>query len=179
MSVFYNCKNIPSEFELAFYTALSHYPELQAIRIEMKLNSFKFTMAARPAKKLFSKRKNRIYRIYANIGNDFTGILPATLSYNRKVGVIGHELAHVLDYSNKSLCGIVGTGIGYMFRSYRKKLEAKTDLEAIKHGLGWQLYDFEDFVLNRSDASEKYKKKKAKVYLNEKQIKELILNNPK
>lgn len=172
---FPNCKKIPPEFELAFYTAISHYPELDSIHIEMKLNSFNLTMAARPAKKLFANRKKRIYRIYANIKKDFIGILPSSINYNQKVGVIGHELGHILDYSNKSLCGIVGTGLGYMFKSYRRKLETKTDLEAIKHGLGWQLYDFEDYLYNHSDASEKYKKKKSKVYLNEKQIKELIL----
>jgi hypothetical protein len=174
---FPNCRNIPAEFELAFYTAISHYPELKNINIEMKLKSFNFTMAARPAKKLFANRKKRIYRMYANIKKNFIGILPGSVNYNQKVGVIGHELAHVLDYSGKSLCQLVGNGIGYMYVPFRRKLEAKTDLIAIKHGLGWQMYDFEDFLMNRSTATEKYKKKKRKVYYDEKEIKRLILNN--
>ena len=136
-------------------------------------------MAARPAKKLLANRKKRIYRVYANIKKDFGGVLPATLKFNQKVGVIGHELAHVLDYSNKSLCKLVGTGIGYLFVSYRRKIEKNTDIETIKHGMGWQLYDYKDFLFNATCATEKYKKKKAKVYLNEKEIKELILKTNK
>ncbi|HNX07925.1 MAG TPA: hypothetical protein PKL96_10100 [Bacteroidales bacterium] len=174
-----NCNNIPQDYELAFYTAISHYPELKETNIEMKLKSFNYSMAARPAKKLLANRKKRIYRIYANIKKDFAGVLPSRLNYNRKTGIIGHELGHVLDYSNKSLCKMIGTGIGYMSGAYRRKLEAKTDIEAIRHGLGWQLYDFNDYLYNYSDANEKYKKKKKKVYMDEKEIKELILKNYK
>ncbi|MCK9612836.1 MAG: hypothetical protein PHR81_02150 [Bacteroidales bacterium] len=172
---FSNCINIPEEFELSFYTAISHYPELKEIHIDMKLKQMNFSMAARPAKKLFAERKKRGYRIYANIKKNFKGILPVKLSYNQKVGILGHELAHILDYTNKSLCRMVGTGLGYMFIPYRRKLEAATDLEAIKHGLGWQIYDYENYIMNLSEASEKYKNKKRKIYLNEKQIKEIII----
>lgn len=172
-----NTKNIPPEFELAFYTAVSHYPELKTTNIELKFKKFNFCMAARPAKKLFANRKKRVYRVYANIKKDFGGVLPATLKFNQKVGVIGHELAHILDYSNKSLCKLVGTGIGYLFVSYRRKIEKNTDIETIKHGMGWQLYDYKAFLLNHSDASEKYKKKNDDVYLNEKELKELIIEN--
>jgi len=174
-----NTKNISQEFELAFYTAVSHYPELKETNIEMKLRKFNFSMAARPAKKLLANRKERVYRVYANIKKGFGGVLPASLKFNQKVGVIGHELAHVLDYSKKSLCKLVGTGIGYLFLSYRSHLEKNTDIETIKHGMGWQLYDYRDFLLNHSDASEKYKKKNAKVYLNEIEIKTLIFENTK
>jgi len=172
-----NCKNIPEDFELAFYTAVSHYPELTGVHIEMKLKPFNFCMAARPAKKMLAKPQKRVYRIYANNKKDFIGVLPSALKYNQKVGVIGHELAHVLDYTQKNLCRLTGTGISYMFVSYRRKLEAVTDLETIRHGLGWQLYDYNDFLLNHSNASDTYKKKKIKVYLNEKEIKELIIKN--
>lgn len=176
---FPNCKHIPQDYELAFYTAISHYPELKETKIEMKFKKFNFSMAARPAKKLLTNRKKRIYRVYVNIKKDFTGLLPSRLNYNQKTGIIGHELGHILDYSNKSLCKMIGTGIGYLSRAYRRKLEAKTDIKAISHGLGWQLYDFNNYLNNFSDASEKYKKKKKKVYLDEKEIKELIINNSK
>jgi len=174
-----NTKNISPEFELPFYAAISHYPELKETNIEMKLKKFNFSMAARPAKKLMANRKKRIYRVYANIKKDFGGVLPASLKFNQKVGVIGHELAHVLDYSKKSLCKMVGTGIGYLFVSYRRNIEKNTDIETIKHGMGWQLYDYKDFLLNHSNATEKFKKKTVKVYLNEKELKELIIENSK
>ncbi|HOV12645.1 MAG TPA: hypothetical protein PLT47_04650 [Bacteroidales bacterium] len=174
-----HCIDIPQEYELAFFTAVAHYPELKDINITMKLESFNYTMAARPAKKLLSNRRNRIYCVYANIKNNFSGIVPSRLKYNQKVGVIGHELAHILDYTNKSLCGIIKTGVGYLSLNYRKKLEAATDLEAIKHGLGWPLFDYNHYIMNHPDATEKYKKKKARVYLNEVEIKKLIIDNSK
>lgn len=174
-----NTGNISPEFELPFYAAISHYPELNKTNIEMKLKKFNFCMAARPAKKLLANRKKRIYRIYVNIKKDFGGISPTTLKFNQKVGVIGHELAHVLDYSKKSLGQLVGTGIGYLFVVYRRNIEKKTDMETIAHGLGWQLYDYKDLLFNETCATEKYKKKTACVYLSEEELKELIIENSK
>lgn len=174
-SVYHNCRNIPSEYELAFYTAVSHYPELKEINIEMKLKNFNFSMAARPAKKLLSSRNKRVYRVYANIKKNFIGVLPAALNYNQKVGIIGHELAHILEYSGKNSRGLFRTGLGYLSIPYRRRMEARADIEAIKRGMGWQLYDFEHYLYDYSNATEKYKKKKARVYMNDKQIKEYIL----
>jgi len=175
-AVYYNCRNIPQEYEIAFYTAVSHYPELKDYTIEIKPKFLHFTMAARPATRLFSNRNSRVYRIYTNVNKNSGGILAATLTYNQKVGIIGHELGHVLDYTHKSLCQLINTGIGYMFVSYRRKMEKNTDLEAIRHGLGWQLYDYKDFLFNHSGVDRKYLKKISKVYLNEKEFKALLPN---
>ena len=167
-------RNISPDYETAFYTALSHYPELQQTRISFKQKTIKTTMATRPATALLRNRVKRGYRVYANNKKNFSGVYLSQLNFDQQVGVIGHELAHIADYTQKSSFRLIGNGIAYMFTQYRRKFEANTDLRTINHGLGWQLYDFTDFILNHSKASEKYKAKKKKIYLNEKQIESFI-----
>jgi hypothetical protein len=172
--VFPFCSEIPEGYAVAFYTALSHYPELQQTPITFRQRSLKTSMATRPASRLFGKRSNRGYTIYVNNKAKFNGVYPASLHFGQQVGVIGHELGHILDYSHKSAFRLIGNGIAYLFPSYRRKFEAATDIRTIDHGLGWQLYDYVDYILNHSEASEKYKKMKRKIYLDEKEIKALI-----
>ena len=173
---FPECSNIPLQFELPFYTALSKYPELQLTHIEFAVKSIRTTMAARPATGLFKNRSKRTYHVYANNNKDFKGVYLSSLTFNQQTGVIGHELAHIVDYSHKSTLRLIGNGIAYLFTSYRRTFEANTDKRAISHGFGWQLFDYVDFLLNRSKASEKYKKMKRKVYLNENDIKQIIIS---
>ena len=52
---------------LAFYVALSHYPELHDKRISLRLKSLVSTMQAQPSPNFIIKRKSkRSYRIYVN-----------------------------------------------------------------------------------------------------------------
>jgi hypothetical protein len=169
------CTDIPEEYELAFYTAISHYPELQQTRIEFRIKPLRTTMATRPAKFLFKSRSNRVYKVYVNNKPNFDGVYLASLNYDQQVGIIGHELAHILDYSHKSVFRLIGNGIGYLFPAYRKKYEGKTDIRTIKHGLGWQLFDFVDYIMNRSHASESYLRMKKRIYMDEGEIRALVL----
>ncbi len=169
------CSNIPDEYALAFYTAASHYPELQQTRIEFKIKPLKTTMATRPSKFLFISRSKRVYKVYINNRADFNGIYLSSLNYDQQVGIIGHELAHILDYSHKSAFRLIASGIGYLVPSYRKKFEGATDIRTIKHGLGWQLFDFVDYLMNRSHASDSYLRMKKRIYLNEGEIRAIIL----
>jgi len=170
------CTNVPEEYSLAFYTAASHYPELQETRIEFRIKPLKTTMATRPAKFLFRSRQKRVYRVYINNKLNFNGVYLSSLNYDQQVGIIGHELAHILDYSHKSLFRLIGDGIGYLFPSFRRKFEEDTDIRTIKHDLGWQLFDFVDFIMNRSNASESYLRMKKRIYMNEYEIKTIILS---
>jgi len=171
---FPHIKGITPDYETAFYTALAHYPELQQTRIRFVQKPIKTTMATRPATSIFKSRNKRGYRLYANNKKEFSGVYLSQLNFDQQVGIFGHELAHIVDFTQKNPFRLLGNGIGYLFPKYRKQYEAKTDIRTIKHGLGWQLYDFTDFIMNRSHASEKYKLMKKKIYMNEKQI-ELII----
>jgi len=113
---------------------------------------------------LFKQKEKRKYYVAINNNPKFKGVKFDELSFNAQVGIIGHELAHVFDYENKSRVGIFKTGIGYLCTKRKQKLESKIDYMAIERGLGWQIFDFSDYVLNRSDCCPKYKKYKEAIY---------------
>ena len=120
---------------------------------------------------IFMRRENRTYVIYINNSTKrVKGVLLDTVPFNAQVGVIGHELAHVVDYSEKSNIQILGNGIGYLFHGWRQNFEHSIDIIAIEHGFVWQLYEYSDFILNKSNASDKYKEYKRENYFSPEEI---------
>lgn len=173
-------KIIPKEYELACLIALSYYPELSKTKIIFKQKHIHTTMASRPPfKVLFQSKENRTYNICINNSNNLKGALLSDLTFNEQIGVIGHELGHVTDYMSKSKWQLATTLIKYLFKpSYKRMLEAQTDNTAIIHGLGWQLYDFDVFLMCKSMVNKKYLKHKQKFYMSAEQILEIIKKNP-
>lgn len=159
-------KVVLSEFEMAIYATLSFYPELDSTRIVFKQAKIKTSLNARPTmgSMLFRKRENRKYviRIKPNTGDSVATLDQA--GFNAVVGVLGHEFNHILDYSQRGFFGIIKRLLGYTNKKGKRKYEAEIDQMTIDRGLGWQVYDWEDFVFNKSKATEKYKEYKRSVY---------------
>ena len=166
------CKELPDSFKIQTLIALSQYPELQNTPIIFREKRIVTTMVTRPLPSfIFRSRANRRYVIYINNSTKrVKGVLLDTVPFNAQVGVIGHELAHVVDYSEKSNIQILGNGIGYMFHGWRKDFEHSIDIIAIEHGFVWQLYEYSDFILNKSHASDKYKEYKRENYFSPDEI---------
>lgn len=170
---FGNNKIYPAEYEEQFLIALSHYPQLKHVRITLKYDKEKTTMSARPKiGSLFCKQ--RTYYVRINNKDNFDGILLKDVPFNAQIGVIGHELAHIIDYEQKSFGQIIGTGIGYLSRKYKRKLEHHIDSETIAHGLGWQLLDWAKYSMNEENATEKYIRFKKRIYMGPEKILSLI-----
>jgi hypothetical protein len=167
-------KSIPKEFEKQILTALSYYPELKNIHIEFIRSNIKTTMACRPTTASLTKRYNREYIITIDNDNESQGIILDDVPYNAQIGVIGHELGHIVDYESRSSVNIAGLGVNYATGHYSHDFEKGVDKLAIKKGLGWQLHDWADFVLNKSKASKEYKEFKRKTYLTPQEIKQEI-----
>lgn len=170
-------KSIPKEFEKQILTALSYYPELKDLHIEFIRSNIKTTMACRPTTASLTKRYNREYIITIDNDDEGQGITLDEVPYNAQVGVIGHELGHILDYENRSSVNIAGLGVDYATGHYPLDFEKSVDILTIKRGLGWQLLDWSDFVLNKSKASKEYKDFKRKTYLTPEEIKKQIEQN--
>lgn len=169
--------NVPANFKAQTYLALAHYPELQGTRIKLKYAKQKTSMSARPHACFLIKRRSKrryVIRIDESLGKKQDGILLEDVPFNAQVGVIGHELAHVLDYSGKSSIGIAIVGFRYLFPSYRRKMEHYTDELTLAHGLGYQLYDWANFVFTESDCGENYRNYKQKYYYREHEIEQLM-----
>ena len=177
-SIYGTNKKILPEFLEQTLIALSFYPELKDAHITFRYKLIGTSMACRPKLNfIFKRRANRQYVILINPDKQcLNDAILKQIPFNAQIGVIGHELGHVVDYSNKNALQIMFTGIGYIFKNYRIRLEAEIDCITIEHCLGWQLYDFCDYILNRSNAPEGYKAYKRQIYYVPQEIKEIIIN---
>ena len=157
---------------VAFLKALTFYPELCDKKIRLKYGRISTSMAAYPQIiSVFRKRDNRTYKVVLTKN-------PQQLIYDAPfdacVGVMGHELAHVLDYIDKTGFQLAWTGVRYLGKNYRRNMERRTDMVTIERGLGWQIYSFKYFVAHEADISEKYRKYKLDMYMKPEEIFEII-----
>jgi hypothetical protein len=159
-----------------YVIALSYFPELNSTRIKFREKKLKTTMSARPSfgSVIFNSRKNRSYIIRVNNSHREGRIISRNVPYNALIGLYGHELSHISDYSDKNILKIILTGLRYTNKRSKAKYEKGIDKKTIERGLGWQLYDWSDFVLNYSDAIEKYKNFKKAIYLEPFEIEDFI-----
>jgi len=163
--------------EVPALMALSHYPELKNIRIVFIEKSIKTTAACRPKwTSLFKRKENRVYHIYINNNpGKIKGAMFNEIPSNAQIGLIGHELGHIVDYSHRGILGIISIGFNYLFIQSRARMERRVDTITIAHHLGWQLYEFDDFVMNCSTVSNAYKDYKRKVYYKPEQLLQLMM----
>lgn len=154
--------------------ALAFYPELKDVKIRYVYEDTKTTLAARPRfLSLFKSREKRSYTIFVDKkvkGKE--GVLFENFPFNAQVGGLGHEYAHIIDYSKRSGLNIMWLGIKYLFSKKAKaRLEHKVDKITIERGLGWQALAWEEFIFHHSEASRRYKDYKKDFYLSEEEIK--------
>lgn len=164
--------NVPEKYELALYTALSYYPELKTTQIRIKTGNIKTTLSVRPTiwSALFKARNNREYILRINKDDNFGNIMLEDVHFQATIGLFGHELAHLVDYSNVGAGGILKRAYWYLSENNRSAYEHQIDMMTIDRGLGWQLYEWSYFVQNSNKATKEYKKLKARRYLRPKQI---------
>lgn len=167
-------KEFLPDFELATLVALMHYPELKETAIVFKEKTLKSTMAARPkGLQVLRSKGKRTYVIYINT-SESVKVPVDSVSFNAKVGVIGHELAHVLDYEQKSSLRVIGNGFGYVSKKFRAKFERATDQRTIDHGLGWQCYDWSHYVFHYKNIPPEYLEYKKKTYMGYEEIEQQL-----
>ena len=173
-------KFVPKEIQSNFYTAIGYYPELRKVNIKVRYKHIKTTMQCRPRWDfLFHSRKKRAYVIYIdNRTKNANGVLYSKLPLNAQIGVIGHELAHIIDYQTMNNIQMIRFGIDYLKSKKKKEIENRTDLIAIQRGLGHQIKDFSKYVFEDSHAPFEYLKYKMKYYFQPGQINKILETNP-
>ena len=161
-------------------SALQYFPSLQHVHIRFKYARIPTTMQCLPTVwSVIFKPSQRSYTIKINNNKKFSGVLLQDVPFNAQIGVIGHELSHVLDFESRRKSGLLFRSIEYLSGKGKRKFEQSIDSLTIVQGLGWQLYDWEDFVLNQSKASMKYKEFKRRTYLSPEKIKALMRKDRK
>lgn len=157
--MFGNNKSLPAGFELQALLALSHFPELQDVKIRFILADVGIPLSSRPYwRSMFSSSKKRTYHVIIDKdreGENESGrgaLLLKNQPFNAQIGIIGHELSHTAYYLDRSFFGITKDALCQLSRC-RINFERNTDLRLIDHGLGWQRYDHSMFVRSRLNNS--------------------------
>lgn len=173
-------KIVPDTLKLPFFVALSKYPELWEKKIEFEGTIMSHTMEARPTfGSVLRKERNRTYKIYLNNRKGkYKGIPLAKLTFNMRVGFFGHELAHLLSYRFRNGAQLVSMGAKYIFsKKYKRYMERETDLETIKRGLGYPLYETKKLILRNKnvDIPREYRRLSRKNYMTDTEVLQSIM----
>ena len=164
-------KTIPDKFALQIKTALQYYPTLRDTRIVFKVKKTPTPLAAAPTVlSVFRKKSKRTYVI--TISSKSTAFLNKiildSLNFNAQIGVLGHEISHILEFKDKN----TGFFIGLLFRQLSPKamdiFEYNTDKRCIEQGLGYQLLAWSQDVrrklhvenFNRANSSKMQKRER-------------------
>lgn len=73
-------------------------------------------------------------------------ILFHNLPYNAQIGVLAHELGHIVTYKEKTSFQVIGIAFKLLNTKFVDRFEYETDSIAIQHGMGYQLFGWSVFV---------------------------------
>lgn len=183
-------KTIPSQYMKQILIALSYFPELKSACIEFRvMKTCKAPLTTIPSFSsiLKSQQKRKYIITIRNLqSKNLEPILFENLPYNAQIGVIGHELSHVVDFSSQSSLQLISDGINHVSYKYVDHFEYRTDSICIAHGLGYQLLEWSKYVrisLQRNNwigagNVEEEKKSKRERYMNPSTILRRIEEEP-
>src|SRR5450432_3157000 len=110
-------KQLPPGYEQETLEALSHFPELKNIKIKFRIKKSFSTLKTRPTFiSMFMPRGHRSYIITIS-NKTIQKLMPlmfANLSEEARVGIIGHELSHVVDFSQKNTWQCFKVFVGHL-----------------------------------------------------------------
>jgi hypothetical protein len=148
-------KGLPEGFEVAAAIAYSAYPQLKDVTIDMILTPDGAPMESTlKIWSLFGPTSNRHYLILLNDAekSHFDPILLRSLPFDAQVGILAHELGHIVYYEQLNILEFGKWGIKYLYDDeFRAAHERSTDLMPVYQGLGSQIYQYAYFV--RKDPS--------------------------
>ncbi len=132
-------KLIPGEYKLSILTALTHFPELKELNVKIRIKQAYTPLSTKPDFRSMFKRKSRrtyVITISNKTIDTLTHLLYKNLSLEERIGIIGHELSHVVDFDSKNFLQSLRSAIGHVSKRYLDRMEFTTDSICINHGLG-------------------------------------------
>ncbi len=133
-------KEIPLQYEETILRALYHYPELKDVRIAFKLKADHWEPYEAVPSLGFKKSYSIIFREEGP--ESLEKLLFKNLPGEAQLGILGHLLAHIVQYEKKGLVSVIKLASG----APERKVEREADVITIEHGLGFELYTFACFV---------------------------------
>jgi hypothetical protein len=143
-------KQIPEKYEEEILVALSHYPELKYERINFVLtSSAPLQYGTKPSAASFLLPKSQrtyIITILEWAKDPEKEALMKNIDRKMRIGVLGHELGHVLQYSKLGTLKLFKMASLMAFDSNKRKIEREADKMAIEHGLGEELLRHAEYI---------------------------------
>jgi hypothetical protein len=137
-------KEIPLKYETEILVVLSRYPELKDVCISFELtDQASVPYGTKPLlRHCIGSKKNRKYIISLLEKADVPekAALFKNLTSRMRMGVIAHELMHVIQYHFGRL-SLIKTCALFIMEASRRKLERAADTGAIEHGFGEELLE--------------------------------------
>ncbi len=142
-------KIMPAGYEKQILYALSYFPELVHTKIVFRIEkSTSGIISTRPFTLSLLRRSSK--RSYLVVINDSTEgrRLPTWLGceVNGQVGILGHELSHIIYFSKQTGLGLLGLGVAHISTGFMDHFENKTDSVDIERGLGYQLIAWNQYL---------------------------------
>jgi len=162
-------ENVPDSLQKVVSIVCQYFPELKNEKISFLFKSIPMTMQARPNIWTVFSRK-REYFVLINTQRSKNGLLVDEIPFSAQIGILAHELSHILDYKFKTNWEIIKTGLWYLKKRNQENYEKAIDYIVIKKGFGQQLRDWSYYVLNNENLTKKYKETKETYYLNPEEI---------
>lgn len=143
-------KLIPAKYEEEILIALYHYPELKKEHIHFQL-AFHASVpyGTKPSfASCFKPKGKRTYTvtILERAEDPENEALMRNLDRKMRIGFIGHELGHVLQYSRCNPLSLLKMLSLYLVDSYKREIERGADKAAIQHGLGEELLRHAEYI---------------------------------
>lgn len=137
-------KRIPKKYEKEILLALSRYPELKRTRIQFKLaKEASVPYGTKPTLLscfLPSRQRTYVVTILEKADKPEKDALLKKCTEEMRMAVLGHELAHVKQYSGRSAAQLLRMLLLYSTSDKKKRvIERNADKQTIKIGLGKEL----------------------------------------
>ncbi len=158
-------KHFIKEYELQSLLALSYYPELANTAIRFKYRRINSSAQTTMTLGSIFKKAGKKYIIYLNKDTARTGMILSDAPFEAQIAVLGHELSHVTDFKSRGFFDLALFALRYLFVKQSTKIERSTDKNTIEHGLGWPLYQWAEYFINKSNANKHYRKMRQRKYL--------------
>lgn len=144
-----NNKQYPLQLEKQILIALSYYPELKNTSISFRIrprHAIGLTRTTWGGLLESPARRHYVITISDSTEPALAPILFGKQTFNAQVGMIGHELAHIVQYAEKSSIELLQYVISNISARYVDRFEYKADAICIAHGLGHQLLEWSQYI---------------------------------
>jgi hypothetical protein len=135
-------KTIPQTYEQQIRVALAYYPTLKQTKIIFKVKKTRTPLAATTFWSAFRQPSKRTYVITISSESNIpflNKIILDSLGFNAQIGVLGHEISHILEFNSKNSLFFIGLVLKNLNKKAIDTFENDTDRRCIEQGLGYQL----------------------------------------